>query len=101
MSPDSSETSDYGGLLKLMVEETAVAADYCIDEFAKAATDSCAKFEKGYTADEMAKDMANWWALTVRETARFADIWLRVARRAGEGGPGSADRETTETGPKP
>lgn len=101
MSPDYSETSEYGGLLKLMVEETAAASEHCIEEFAKAAGASWSKFEEGYTADEMAKDMANWWVLTVRETARFADIWLRVARRAGEGGPGSGTRETTDTGPKP
>jgi hypothetical protein len=88
VSPDYSETSGYGGLLKMMVEETAAAADHCIDEFAKAATESYSKLEEGYTADEMAKDLANWWVLTVRETARFADIWLRVARRAGEDGPG-------------
>jgi hypothetical protein len=87
VTPDYGETTDYGGLLKLMVEETAAASEHCIDEFAKAATKSCARFEEGYTADEMAKDLADWWVLTVRETARFADVWLRVARRAGEGGP--------------
>jgi hypothetical protein len=100
MSPDYGETPDYSGLFKLMVDETAAAAEHCIDEVAKAATASYNKLEGGYAANEMAQDLANWWVLTVREGARFADIWLRVARKAGEGQPGSATRTTTKTGAK-
>jgi hypothetical protein len=87
---------EYGDLLKVVIEETASAFDDCIEGWAKGAQKSVARLEKGYTADELARDMSDWWGLTVREGARFANIWLRVARKLGEGGHGSPAPAATQ-----
>jgi hypothetical protein len=100
-TPDYAETQEhgktpqYGGLLKVMVDETAAAAEQCLDECTKAAKASYAKLENGYTADELAQDMADWWVRMIREGARFADIWLRIVQKPGKPDYGSAPPAAT------